>query len=62
MAAAPAANATRVTGDLTAAPVRTRAEPRVAAVRPARDPSLPVDEDQFDIPTFLRRQGQSDPP
>ncbi len=42
-------------------PVRVRAEPRPAA-RPARDPSLPVDEDQFDIPTFLRRQGQNDPP
>jgi cell division protein FtsZ len=40
--------------------VRVRAEPRPAA-RPARDPSLPVDEDQFDIPTFLRRQGQTDP-
>ena len=25
-----------------------------------RDPSLPVDEDQFDIPTFLRRHGPSD--
>jgi cell division protein FtsZ len=43
-----------------ATPVRVRAEPRAAAARPARDPSLPVDEDQFDIPTFLRRQGQSD--
>jgi cell division protein FtsZ len=62
MAAVPAAGATRVTGDLTAAPVRARAEPRAAAARPARDPSLPVDEDQFDIPTFLRRQGQTDPP
>ncbi len=41
--------------------VRVRAEARPAA-RPARDPSLPVDEDQFDIPTFLRRQGQNDPP
>jgi cell division protein FtsZ len=42
-------------------PVRVRAEPRAAAARPARDPSLPADEDQFDIPTFLRRQGQTDP-
>ena len=25
-----------------------------------RDPSLPVDEDQFDIPTFLRRHGNND--
>jgi len=39
------------------------ADARLAAtVRPiARDPSLPVDEDQFDIPTFLRRHGQTDP-
>ncbi|MGO8969626.1 MAG: cell division protein FtsZ [Myxococcaceae bacterium] len=44
-----------------AAPVRVRAEGR-PAVRPARDPSLPVDEDQFDIPTFLRRQGQNETP
>lgn len=43
-------------------PLRVRSEPRAAAARPARDPSLPVDEDQFDIPTFLRRQGQTDPP
>ena len=51
------------TGELpVAAPVRVRAEPRAAAARTARDPSLPVDEDQFDIPTFLRRQGQNDPP
>jgi cell division protein FtsZ len=43
--------------------VRVRSEPRAAAAaRPARDPSLPVDEDQFDIPTFLRRQGQSETP
>ena len=42
--------------------VRVRAEPRAAAARPARDPSLPVDEDQFDIPTFLRRQGQTETP
>jgi cell division protein FtsZ len=27
-----------------------------------REPSLPLDEDQFDIPTFLRRQGQTDLP
>jgi cell division protein FtsZ len=32
--------------------------PRVAA----RDSSLPLDEDQFDIPTFLRRQGQTEMP
>src|SRR6266852_3095496 len=37
--------------------VASSADARLAAtVRPiARDPSLPVDEDQFDIPTFLRR-------
>jgi cell division protein FtsZ len=28
----------------------------------AKDPSLPLDEDQFDIPTFLRRQGQTEMP
>ena len=28
----------------------------------ARDASLPLDEDQFDIPTFLRRQGQTEMP
>ncbi|MHB8879586.1 MAG: cell division protein FtsZ [Myxococcaceae bacterium] len=28
----------------------------------AKDPSLPIDEDQFDIPTFLRRQGQTEMP
>ena len=62
MAAAPAC-ARSTSSELPAAtPVRVRAEPRVAAARPARDPSLPVDEDQFDIPTFLRRQGQTETP
>ncbi len=28
----------------------------------SRDPSLPLDEDQYDIPTFLRRQGQTEMP
>ena len=32
----------------------------LASSRPLKEPSLPVDEDQFDIPTFLRRQGQGD--
>jgi cell division protein FtsZ len=32
----------------------------LAPSRPLKEPSLPVDEDQFDIPTFLRRQGQGD--
>ncbi|HVP60539.1 MAG TPA: cell division protein FtsZ [Myxococcaceae bacterium] len=45
-------------------PVRSRAtapEPRaLAPTRPLKEPSLPVDEDQFDIPTFLRRQGQGE--
>ena len=45
-------------------PVRARAttpEPRpLAPTRPLKEPSLPLDEDQFDIPTFLRRQGQGD--
>jgi cell division protein FtsZ len=38
------------------------AEARLATtLRPViRDPSLPADEDQFDIPTFLRRHGQTD--
>jgi cell division protein FtsZ len=30
--------------------------------RLAKDSSLPLDEDQFDIPTFLRRQGQKEMP
>ena len=42
-------------------PVRARAtaaEPRpLAPTRPLKEPSLPLDGDQFDIPTFLRRQG-----
>jgi cell division protein FtsZ len=46
------------------APVRSRAtapEPRpLASTRPLKEPTLPMDEDQFDIPTFLRRQGQGD--
>jgi len=46
-------------------PVRARAttpEPRpLAPTRPLKEPSLPLDEDQFDIPTFLRRQGQGEP-
>jgi cell division protein FtsZ len=45
-------------------PVRARAtspEPRpLAPTRPLKEPSLPLDEDQFDIPTFLRRQGQGE--
>ncbi|HEY1904612.1 MAG TPA: cell division protein FtsZ [Myxococcaceae bacterium] len=45
-------------------PVRARAtapEPRpLASTRPLKEPKLPMDEDQFDIPTFLRRQGQGD--
>jgi cell division protein FtsZ len=38
--------------------------PRVPAPRPPppNRESLPLDEDQFDIPTFLRRQGHSDLP
>ena len=39
----------------------TAPEPRpLAPTRPLKEPSLPLDEDQFDIPTFLRRQGQGD--
>jgi cell division protein FtsZ len=33
--------------------------PRTAVVK---DQALPLDEDQFDIPTFLRRQGQTEMP
>jgi cell division protein FtsZ len=43
------------------APRATTPEPRpLAPTRPHKEPSLPLDEDQFDIPTFLRRQGQGD--
>ncbi len=38
---------------------RTVQSPRVAI---NREPSLPVDDDQYDIPTFLRRQGQTEMP
>ena len=39
----------------------TAPDPRpLAPTRPLKEPSLPLDEDQFDIPTFLRRQGQGD--
>ena len=42
-------------------PRATTPEPRpLAPTRPLKEPSLPLDEDQFDIPTFLRRQGQGD--
>jgi cell division protein FtsZ len=43
------------------APRATTPDPRpLAPTRPHKEPSLPLDEDQFDIPTFLRRQGQGD--
>ncbi len=43
------------------APRATSPDPRpLAPTRPVKEPSLPLDEDQFDIPTFLRRQGQGD--
>ncbi|MGA9524516.1 MAG: cell division protein FtsZ [Myxococcaceae bacterium] len=39
------------------------AAPQSARVAISREPnSLPVDEDQYDIPTFLRRQGQTEMP
>jgi cell division protein FtsZ len=47
---------------------RTMSSPEMKAVAvPARttvvkDAALPLDEDQFDIPTFLRRQGQTEMP
>jgi cell division protein FtsZ len=45
--------------------VRALSNPEVKAVSAPRvvmprDASLPLDDDQFDIPTFLRRQGQTD--
>ena len=46
-----------------ALPARPRVAPEqrpLAPSRPLKEPSLPLDEDQFDIPTFLRRQGQGD--
>ncbi len=46
-------------GAVTAAP-RAVESPRTLVVN--REPSLPVDEDQFDIPTFLRRQGHTEMP
>jgi len=41
-----------------------QAEGRSLASRTAvvKDAALPLDEDQFDIPTFLRRQGQTEMP
>ena len=43
---------------------RTLSNPEMRAVSSPRilpkETSLPLDEDQFDIPTFLRRQGQTD--
>jgi cell division protein FtsZ len=67
-AAAPAHLATRPAAapaePVVLGPVRARStapEPRpLAPTRPLKEPSLPLDEDQFDIPTFLRRQGQGD--
>ena len=58
-APAPAADPT-VLGPVRA-PRATSPDPRpLAPTRPVKEPSLPLDEDQFDIPTFLRRQGQGD--
>ncbi len=47
--------------------VRTYSSPEVKSVQSgrtvvARDPNLALDEDQYDIPTFLRRQGQTEMP
>ncbi len=45
---------------------RTLSSPENKAVAPrtavVKDAALPLDEDQFDIPTFLRRQGQTEMP
>ena len=57
---APAAAEPVVLGPVRA-PRATSPDPRpLAPTRPVKEPSLPLDEDQFDIPTFLRRQGQGD--
>ena len=59
-APAPAAAEPVVLGPVRA-PRATSPDPRpLAPTRPVKEPSLPLDEDQFDIPTFLRRQGQGD--
>jgi cell division protein FtsZ len=36
--------------------------PAVSSPRLAKEPSLPLDEDQYDIPTFLRRHGPNELP
>jgi cell division protein FtsZ len=47
-------------GARTIAPVDGRSLSGRTAV--VKDAALPLDEDQFDIPTFLRRQGQTEMP
>ncbi|MBM7114308.1 cell division protein FtsZ [Archangium primigenium] len=47
-------------GARTVAPAESRSLTGRTAV--VRDAALPLDEDQFDIPTFLRRQGQTEMP
>ena len=44
---------------VTAPPRPVEQSPRIVV---NREPALPVDEDQFDIPTFLRRQGHTEMP
>ena len=57
----PAAQAAATDPALPARPRTVSPEQRpLAPSRPLKEPSLPVDEDQFDIPTFLRRQGQGE--
>lgn len=57
----PAASAAPADATLPARPRSVTPEQRpLAPSRPLKEPSLPVDEDQFDIPTFLRRQGQGE--
>ena len=59
--AAPAPAAEPVVLGPVRAPRATSPDPRpLAPTRPVKEPSLPLDEDQFDIPPFLRRQGQGD--
>jgi cell division protein FtsZ len=57
----PAASTAPADTTLPARPRSVTPEQRpLAPSRPLKEPSLPVDEDQFDIPTFLRRQGQGE--
>ncbi|RKG70653.1 cell division protein FtsZ [Corallococcus sp. CA054B] len=55
----PAKSTPRPTMSTVEAPKSSMQSARTAVVK---DAALPLDEDQFDIPTFLRRQGQTELP